>query len=102
LPLRKVLVVVQFGFAVFLITATICIYRQIKFVQEKSAGFDKNSLVEIPIEGDLKKIARYFINQLKTDGIVTNGTTFSQSITEDGNNTWGVSWPGKRDDENIV
>jgi putative ABC transport system permease protein len=102
LPLRKVLVVVQFGFAVFLITATICIYRQIKFVQEKSTGFEKNNLVEIPIEGDLKKNTEVLINQLKTDGTVTNGTTFSQSITEDGNNTWGVSWPGKRDDETIL
>jgi putative ABC transport system permease protein len=102
LPLRKVLVVVQFGFAVFLITATICIYRQIKFVQEKSTGFDKNNLVEIPIEGDLRKNSDILINQLKADGIITNGTTFSQSITENGNNTWGVSWPGKRDDETIL
>jgi putative ABC transport system permease protein len=102
LPLRKVLVVVQFGFAVFLITATICIYRQIKFVQEKSTGFDKNNLVEIPIEGDLKKNSDILINQLKAEGVVTNGTTISQSITENGNNTWGVSWPGKRDDETVL
>ncbi len=102
LPLRKVLVVVQFGFAVFLITATICIYRQIKFVQEKSAGFDKNNLVEIPIEGDLGKNVEVLINQLKTDGIVTNGSVFSQSMTDSGNNTWGISWPGKRDDQTIL
>jgi putative ABC transport system permease protein len=102
LPLRKVLVVVQFGFAVFLITATICIYRQVKFVQEKSTGFNKNNLVEIPIEGDLKKNTDVLINQLKSSGAITNGTTLSQSITEDGNNTWGVSWPGKRDDEVIL
>lgn len=102
LPLRKVLVVVQFGFAVFLITATICIYRQIKFVQEKSAGFDKNNLVEVPIEGDLTKSIDVLFNQLKTDGIVTNATVFSQSITQNGNNTWGISWPGKRDDQVIL
>ncbi|RYU92432.1 ABC transporter permease [Mucilaginibacter terrigena] len=102
LPIRKVLVVLQFGLAVFLITATICIYRQIKFVQEKSAGFDKNNLVEIPIEGDLQKNTEVLINQLKTSGAVTNASVFSQSITENGNNTWGVSWPGKRDDETIL
>ncbi|QHS57293.1 FtsX-like permease family protein [Mucilaginibacter sp. 14171R-50] len=102
LPVRKVLVVVQFGFAVFLITATICIYRQIKFVQEKSAGFDKNNLVEIPIEGDLQKNVEVLINQLKSSGAVTNASVFSQSITENGNNTWGVSWPGKRDDETVL
>ena len=102
MPLRKVLVVVQFGFAVFLITATICIYRQIKFVQDKTVGFDKNNLVEVPIEGDLQKNSDVLINQLKSAGIITNGSVFSQSITEDGSNTWGISWPGKRDDETIL
>jgi putative ABC transport system permease protein len=102
LPLRKVLVVVQFGFAVFLITATICIYRQIKFVQDKTVGFDKNNLVEVPIEGDLQKNSDVLINQLKSAGIITNGSVFSQSITENGSNTWGISWPGKRDDETIL
>jgi putative ABC transport system permease protein len=102
LPLRKVLVVVQFSFAVFLITATICIYRQIRFVQEKSIGFDKNNLVEIPMEGDLQKQSQVFINELKNNGTIINATIFSQSITESGNNTWGVSWPGKRDDQKIL
>jgi putative ABC transport system permease protein len=101
-PLRKVLVVVQFSFAVFLITATICIYRQIKFIQEKSTGFDKNNLVEVPIEGDLGKNVDVLLNQLKTDGVITNGSVFSQSITESGTNTWGITWPGKRDDQTIL
>ena len=102
LPLRKVLVVVQFGFAVFLITATICIYYQIKFVQSKSIGFDKNNLVEIPVEGDLQKQSQVFINDLKTNGTVTGATMLSQSITQNGSNTWGISWPGKRDDQQIL
>ncbi|RFZ84479.1 ABC transporter permease [Mucilaginibacter terrenus] len=102
LPLRKVLVVVQFGFAVFLITATIVIYTQLKYVQNNPTGFDKNNLVEIPIEGDLKKNAGVFITQLKNSGAITAGTVFSAGITESGNNTWGISWPGKRDDQTIL
>ncbi|TWR26060.1 FtsX-like permease family protein [Mucilaginibacter achroorhodeus] len=102
LSLRKVLVVVQFGFAVFLIIATICIYRQIKYVQDKPIGFDKNSLVEIPIEGDLQQKTDILINQLKTSGNIVNGTVFTSSITSSGNNTWGISWPGKRDDETVL
>jgi putative ABC transport system permease protein len=101
-PLRKILVVLQFGIAVFLITATIVIYRQIKHVQDISIGFEKNNLVEIPMEGDLRKNAQVFINDLKNSGAITNATTFSQSITESGNNTWGISWPGKRDDQKIL
>jgi putative ABC transport system permease protein len=102
LPLRKVLVVVQFSFAVFLITATICIYRQIKYVQDKPMGFEKNNMVEIPVEGDLEKNTGVLINDLKANGTVTNASLFSTSITKSGSNTWGVSWPGKRDDETVL
>ncbi|GAA4311234.1 ABC transporter permease [Mucilaginibacter gynuensis] len=102
LSIRKVLVVVQFGFAVFLITATICIYRQIKFVQSKSIGYSKNDLVEIDSEGDLPNKAEVLINDLKKNNIITNATHLSQSITSNGSNTWGVSWPGKNPEQKIL
>ncbi len=102
LSLRKILVVVQFSFAVFLITATICIYYQIKYVQEKPIGFNKNNLVEIPVEGTLSTQSAALINELKQAGAITNGTTLSQSITQSGSNTWGVTWPGKSDNQQIL
>jgi putative ABC transport system permease protein len=102
LPIRKILVVVQFAFAVFLITATICIYRQIRFVQSKSNGYDKNNLVEIPIEGTLNKKYDVLINELKNKGAITNGTITSISITQGGYNTWGIDWPGKQQDQKVL
>ncbi|MDB5141471.1 MAG: FtsX-like permease family protein, partial [Mucilaginibacter sp.] len=66
LPIRKILVVVQFAFAVFLITATICIYRQIRFIQSRPNGYDQNNLVEVPIEGTLNKKSDVLINELKS------------------------------------
>ncbi|MFA6085220.1 ABC transporter permease [Mucilaginibacter sp.] len=102
LPVRKIMVVVQFTFTVFLITATICIYRQIRFTQSRSIGYNKGGLVEVKIEGTLDKNTGVVINQLKGDNVVTNATVFSQSITSSGNNTWGVEWPGKRPDQKIL
>ncbi len=102
LPIRKILVVVQFAFAVFLITATICIYRQIRFIQNRSNGYDKNNLVEIPIEGTLDKKSDVFINELKSSGAITSATGVSLSITQTGNNTWGVEWPGKQPNQKIL
>ncbi len=102
LSLRKVLVVVQFSFAVFLITATICIYYQLKYVQAKPIGFDKNNLVEIPVEGTLQTQSAALINELKQAGAITSGTTLSQSITQSGSNSWGVTWPGKPDNQQIL
>jgi len=102
LPIRKVLVVVQFAFAVFLITATICVYRQIRFIQGMGNGYDKNNLVEIPIEGELGKKAEVLINELKRNGAITGATGTSQSITQNGSNTWGISWPGKDSKQQIL
>ena len=102
LPIRKVLVVVQFGFAVFLITATICIYRQIRYVQNMGNGYDKNNLVEVDVEGSLNTKSAVLINDLKTKGVITGGTTVSLSVTQNGNNTWGVDWPGKDPNAKIL
>lgn len=102
LPVRKILVIIQFAFTVFLITATICIYMQIKYVQGIPNGYDKNSLVEINIEGTLDKKTDVFINDLKNAGAITNGTTASMNITGSGNNTWGISWPGKQENQKIL
>jgi putative ABC transport system permease protein len=102
LPIRKILVVIQFGFAVFLITATICIYKQIRYVQGMSNGYDKNNLVEIPVEGTLDKKSDVFITDLKNAGVITNGTTASLNITGSGNNTWGITWPGKPANQKVL
>jgi ABC-type antimicrobial peptide transport system permease subunit len=102
LPVRKILVVVQFAFAIFLITATICIYRQIQYVQNMGNGYNQNNLVEIPVEGNLDKKSDVLINELKEKGAITNATQVSLSITGSGNNTWGVDWPGKDPNSKIL
>jgi len=102
LPVRKMLVVLQFTFAIFLITATICIYRQIQHVQNMGNGYNQNNLVEIPIEGSLDKKSDILINELKEKGAITNATQVSLSVTGSGNNTWGVDWQGKDPNSKIL
>jgi putative ABC transport system permease protein len=102
LPVRKILVVVQFGFAVFLITATICIYLQMRYAQNRSIGYNKNNLVTIPIEGNLGAKADVLINGLKNSGTITNATVLSMNLTQNGSNTWSIEWPGKRPDEKVL
>jgi putative ABC transport system permease protein len=102
LPLRKILVVIQFTFAVFLITATICIYRQIKFIQNRPIGFDKNNLVELSLEGGLTGKTNVLIDKLKSEIVITGATSLSQSITSDMNTTWSVNWPGKQVDKKTL
>ncbi|MEL7221783.1 MAG: FtsX-like permease family protein, partial [Bacteroidota bacterium] len=45
--LRNVLVVCQFAISIFLIVATILIYQQLKYTQDKALGFNKESLITV-------------------------------------------------------
>src|SRR5258708_35266969 len=42
---RKVLVVLQFSFAIILIICTLIIQRQIRFAQDRNSGYTPNNLV---------------------------------------------------------
>ncbi|MFK7903607.1 MAG: ABC transporter permease, partial [Chitinophagales bacterium] len=48
--LRKVLVVIQFSLSILLIIGTIVIYNQLQFIQDKKLGYDKEQVIQIPID----------------------------------------------------
>ena len=50
--LRRVLMVVQFGFSLFMIIGTISIFQQMHYLQNKELGFDKDQMVIITIPQD--------------------------------------------------
>lgn len=49
--LRKILMVVQFGFSVFFIITVVTIYRQSKYVLNKDYGYTTKGLISIPLNG---------------------------------------------------
>ncbi len=93
--LRKGLVVFQFSLSIFLILGMIVIYRQISFIHTKSLGFDKEDLVLVTLEGELKKNFKIFKDELSKQAGIKNITTSSNSPMEIGSSTGGVRWPGK-------
>jgi putative ABC transport system permease protein len=104
LPVRKILVVVQFGFSICMIISAIIIYGQINFIRNKPLGFNQNNLVEIDRSGELKKYPKteLFKAELLKSGAVISATEISNGLTSGGNNTSSFEWPGKFSDENIV
>jgi putative ABC transport system permease protein len=52
--LRRVLVVFQFSISILLIVGTIIMYRQIKYMQNKDLGFNKDQILVIDKPSDLK------------------------------------------------
>ncbi|WP_448103669.1 ABC transporter permease [Pedobacter panaciterrae] len=104
LSVRKGLVVFQFVFAACLIVCTIVIYQQLNYIKNKPIGYNKNNLIEIPIQGNLKTPAKREIlkDQLLKSGAVTSVTSFSQRLTAGGNNGYDVRWPGKNLNDKIL
>jgi putative ABC transport system permease protein len=51
--LRKTLIVAQFGISVFLIIYTVIIMQQMRYMQTKNLGYDKDHVVVLPIGGGM-------------------------------------------------
>jgi ABC-type antimicrobial peptide transport system permease subunit len=104
LSIRKALVVFQFVFAACLIVCTAVIYQQLQYIKEKPIGFEKNGLIEIPMEGNLRSKEKVALlkAQLLKSGAVNAVTYFSRSLNDGGNNTFSVSWPGKNPNDQVL
>ncbi|MBE7174434.1 MAG: ABC transporter permease [Williamsia sp.] len=98
---RKALVVLQFSVALVLTISTLVVYRQIRFVQKRDAGYGVNNLAEIPIEGSIRQNYDVIKAELLNKGVVTAMCRNSLGITIDGAFSSGYSWTGStKEDEN--
>jgi len=61
---RKVLVVVQFGISIFLIVATAVVFKQLRYMQQTSLGFNKDHVVDIGYDRSLSPRYDAFRNDL--------------------------------------
>lgn len=96
---RQVLVVVQFAFATALILASLFIYKQVNYIKDRPIGYDRNGLVEIPVDGKLQPQFESFRRDLLEAGAVTDAAITSASITSNTASAWGVIWPGQQPGE---
>lgn len=53
--LRKSLIILQFVISVFLIISTIIILQQLSFIQHKNLGFDKDHIVVLPVDYQMRR-----------------------------------------------
>ncbi|RZL20485.1 MAG: FtsX-like permease family protein, partial [Pedobacter sp.] len=102
ISLRQVLVIGQFCFAIILIISTLVIYRQIQYIKNKPVGFDVNTLVEIPQDGELKNKFDLFKTQILKSGAVTSMYQSSVSLSHRGRNFMDIKWDGMTKPENTV
>ena len=92
---RKVLVVLQFTFAIILIIATVIVKQQLKYTQDRQLGYSKNNLIYYHMEGDAEKNYPLIKEELLSSGVAMSVTKTSAPITEGWSNSWGFDWKGK-------
>jgi len=97
---RKVLVVLQFTFAIALIICTIVIVHQIKYAQHRDSGYNKDKLVYTFLQGNNDKHFESIKNDLLNSGAVTSVTKSMSPITQRWADSWGFSWPGSKPGDN--
>jgi putative ABC transport system permease protein len=76
--LRKSLVVFQFAISVVLITGTLVIVKQLRFIQGKDLGYDRENILVLPLD---KKTAEVY-DGLKTELTRSNAASIVARATE--------------------
>lgn len=99
---RKVLVAVQFTFAIILIIGTVIVVRQIRHGLDRQTGYDRNNLIYVFTQGDIEKHYLSIKNELLGSGAVTSLTSSANPITQRWSDSWGYYWEGStKSDEKI-
>lgn len=92
---RKVLVVLQFTFAIVLIICTIIVKQQIDYARNRQTGYNRDNLVYHIFTGDIEKHFELIRHELISTGVATSVTKTSAPITESWSDGWGQEWEGK-------
>lgn len=96
---RKILVVLQFTFAIALIICTIIVERQINYAQSRDTGYVRDRLVYTGLQGDIDKNYQLIKNELISSGAATSVTKSMSPITQRYSDGWGWKWNGSTEDD---
>ena len=91
---RKVLVVLQFTFAIILIICTIIIEQQVKYGQDRQTGYNKNNIINTYTSGDINKNYELIKNDLIDSRAALSVCKTSAPLTE-GWSSGGGQWSGQ-------
>ena len=97
--LRKGLVTVQFTLSVLLIVATIAIYLQIQFIQNRNLGLDRENIVYLKQEGGLRSQYEAVRQALLNRPGIAQVTATDLSPLNIETSTSDPSWAGRDPDE---
>ncbi|MFC3199584.1 ABC transporter permease [Parapedobacter deserti] len=92
---RQVLVVAQFTVSVMLIIGTIIVYQQIQHAKNRPVGYNKQGLVNINLQDEIKKHFEVIRTELKNAGAIEEMAACMSPLTSVWNTNGGFDWEGK-------
>ena len=95
---RRMLVVLQFVLAIVLLVGTTAIFSQIRFIQNKNIGLDKENVISIPLKAQFSKQYRAVKAELLALPRVASVTGSWNNVSTQ---TWrgaGWQWEGRQED----
>jgi ABC-type lipoprotein release transport system permease subunit len=99
--LRQSLVVFQFVITIAFIISSLLIFKQIKYIQNKTLGLNEENVVFFPQSLYLKKHRESFKQELEKQPGIISVTYTSDSPLEVNSNTYGTNWRGKNPDDQV-
>jgi len=102
--LRKILVVLQFALSVLLIICTVIVYTQLKYIENKDLGYDKENILMIPmISGQLLNQSHETLkNELMKNPKILGVTASTQNPTNMESSTLVFDWKGKNPEDKMM
>ena len=92
---RNTMVVLQFSVSIILLVGTAAVYKQLKFIQSRSLGYDKENLLYVSMTGDLWQKYETLRASLEQEPLTQHFTVMQDLPTNVVNGTVSVQWEGK-------
>jgi len=96
---RTGLLIFQFTISIGLIITTLTIYSQIRYINQKNLGYDKENLLYVYLQGDLDERFETFRQELMAHSKISNAARASSLPSSAWSIVRGMDWEGKDDDE---
>ena len=96
--LRKGLIVVQFGIAVFLLAALVTLNNQLRYMKTRDLGFKKEQVVFLGLSGAVKQRFETFRQNLLRSANIRN-VALAGSVPGRVGTSRGYNWPGQQQDQ---
>ena len=100
--LRQILVIIQFTLSILIAISAIFMYMQLKFMQEKDLGFDKDNLICISMAENMKSKYYSLKRELLKETLIQGVTAARSNPVRIGSNSGGASWEGKDPEKQVL